>query len=102
MYTFEDIDHENDQSLDQELNSDQLFTVSGSMTYLFDHVMSSDKDALLAFFDLLTLMMCFTDLNFKQNYRHNGVHFITNYVPQLLVTTQSIFLLLNMFLLYML
>jgi hypothetical protein len=50
MSTFEDIVHENEQSLDQELNIDQLITVSGAITYLVDHVMTSDKDALVAFF----------------------------------------------------
>jgi hypothetical protein len=73
MSTFEDIDHENEQSLDKELYIDQIFIVSGVITYLVHHVMTSDKDALLAFFDIHGIddiddFMCFTDLDFKQNY----------------------------------
>jgi hypothetical protein len=54
---------------DQKLHIDQLFTVSGALTYLFDHVMTSDKDTLLAFFDTIGIngtddFMCFTDIDF--------------------------------------
>jgi hypothetical protein len=52
MVSFENIDPENEQNLQQELNIDQLFTFSGALTYLVHHVMTSDKDALLAFFDI--------------------------------------------------
>jgi hypothetical protein len=31
MSTFDDIDHENEQSLDQELDIDQLITISGAI-----------------------------------------------------------------------
>jgi hypothetical protein len=51
--TFEDIDHENDQCLDQELNIDQILNVSGAITYLVDHVMTSDKEPNMV---LMTLM----------------------------------------------
>jgi hypothetical protein len=73
LSTFEDVDHENEQNLDQELKFDQLFTVSGAITYLVDHVMTSDKDALLAFFAIHGIndiddFMCFTDIDFKQTY----------------------------------
>jgi hypothetical protein len=71
MSTFEDIDHENEQSIDEELNFDQLLTVTGPSTYLFDHVMTSDKDALLAFYKKINDIddfMSFTDIDFKQTY----------------------------------
>jgi hypothetical protein len=68
MSTFEDIDHENEQRRDQEFNIDQLITLSGAITYLVDHVMISDKDALLSFFDMhgfnnIDDFMFFTKIN---------------------------------------
>jgi hypothetical protein len=73
MSTFDDIDHKNEQLLDQELDIDQLFNVSGAMTYLVIHVMTSDKYALLAFFDIHGIndsddFMSFTYIDFQQNY----------------------------------
>jgi hypothetical protein len=70
---FEDIDHEIEQSLDQELDINQLFTVSGALTYLFHHVMTSGKDALLVFCDIHGIndiddFMCITQIDFKQTY----------------------------------
>jgi hypothetical protein len=71
MTTFEEIDQENEQDLAQDI--DQLFTVSGALTYLVNHVMTSDKDSLLAFFAMHSIndiddFMCFTDIDFKQTY----------------------------------
>jgi hypothetical protein len=43
----------------EQVYIDPLFTVSGAITYLDDHVMTSDKDAILAFFD----MHGFNDIN---------------------------------------
>jgi hypothetical protein len=60
MSNIDDIDHENEQSLDQELNTDQLFTVSGAITYLVNHVMASDKDALIAFLTYMVLLTLMT------------------------------------------
>jgi hypothetical protein len=70
MSTFEDIHHENEKSLDQELNIDKLFTISEAIPYLVNHVMTSDKDALLALFAIhgfnnIDDFMFFTDIDIK-------------------------------------
>jgi hypothetical protein len=75
MSTFQDIDHENEESLDQEINIDQLFTTSGAITYLVNHIMTSDKDALQAFFAIhgfkdIDDFMVFTDIDITDLFRY--------------------------------
>jgi hypothetical protein len=68
MVFSEENDLENELNLQQELDLDQLYTVSGALTYLVDHVITSDKDAHLAFFDMhgfndIDDFMFFTDID---------------------------------------
>jgi hypothetical protein len=68
MESFENIDHKNELNLQQQLDIDLLFTVSGALTYLDDHVITSDKDAQLTFFDMhgvndIDDFMFFTDID---------------------------------------
>jgi hypothetical protein len=73
MPTFEEIDQDNELDIEQELNIDQLFTAPGDLTYLVNHVMTSDKVALLSFFAIHGIndfddFMCFQDIDFKRTY----------------------------------